>query len=165
MNMPSFEMGRESGTRKSRVGSLITHPSSRQSSPGGRHLGTAANGSGVFRVPPTPVPPPHCSTHLKTTGLEPPAGGMRGGALGFETRQETPSRLQKFAHSLTRCTEISEGSVMDVAQGDGRGGVNARGREENRLAWCEYHQEQTERHRAVERHQDRCYHELQLRGG
>ena len=43
---------------------------------------------------------------------------------------------------------------------------NARGREEKRLAWCQYHQEQTERHRAVERHQeDRCYHEPQLRGG
>ena len=42
---------------------------------------------------------------------------------------------------------------------------NARGREENHLAWCEYHQEQTKRHRAVERHQDRCYHEPQLRGG
>jgi hypothetical protein len=42
---------------------------------------------------------------------------------------------------------------------------NARGREENRLAWCEYHQEQAERHRAVERHQDRCYREPQLRGG
>ena len=24
---------------------------------------------------------------------------------------------------------------------------------------CEYHHEQTERHSAVERHQDRCYHE------
>jgi hypothetical protein len=37
-----------------------------------------------------------------------------------------------------------------------------------RSAWrgSEYHQEQTERHRAVERHQeDRCYHEPQLRGG
>jgi hypothetical protein len=33
------------------------------------------------------------------------------------------------------------------------------------LAWCEYHQEQAERHRAIERHQDRCYHEPQLRGG
>ena len=42
---------------------------------------------------------------------------------------------------------------------------NARGREENRAAWCECHQEQVERHRAVERHQDRCYHEPQLRGG
>ena len=42
---------------------------------------------------------------------------------------------------------------------------NARGREEKRLAWCEYHQEQAERHRAIERHQDRCYHEPQLRGG
>jgi hypothetical protein len=41
-----------------------------------------------------------------------------------------------------------------------------RGREEKRLlAWCEYHREQTERHRAVERHQDRCYHEPQLRRG
>jgi hypothetical protein len=37
-----------------------------------------------------------------------------------------------------------------------------------RSAWrgSEYHQEQTERHRAVERHQeDRCYHEPQLQGG
>jgi hypothetical protein len=42
---------------------------------------------------------------------------------------------------------------------------SARGREEKRLAWCEYHQELAERHRAVERHQDRCYHEPQLRGG
>ncbi len=42
---------------------------------------------------------------------------------------------------------------------------NARGREENRLAWCEYHQKQAERHRAVERHQNRCYREPQLRGG
>jgi hypothetical protein len=42
---------------------------------------------------------------------------------------------------------------------------NARGREEKRLAWCEYHQEQAERHRAVERHQDRGYYEPQLRGG
>jgi hypothetical protein len=42
---------------------------------------------------------------------------------------------------------------------------NVRGREEKRLAWCEYHQEQTERHRAVERHQDRGYYEPQLRGG
>jgi len=42
---------------------------------------------------------------------------------------------------------------------------NARGLEENRLAWCEYHQEQTERLRAVERHLDRGYHEPQLRGG
>jgi hypothetical protein len=42
----------------------------------------------------------------------------------------------------------------------------ARRHEENRAAWCcEYHQEQAERHRAVERHQDRCYHEPQLRGG
>ena len=42
---------------------------------------------------------------------------------------------------------------------------NARRREEKRLAWCEYHQELAERYRAVERHQDRCYHETQLRGG
>jgi hypothetical protein len=42
---------------------------------------------------------------------------------------------------------------------------NARGREEKRLAWCEYHQELAERHRAVERHQDRCYYEPQLPGG
>ena len=42
---------------------------------------------------------------------------------------------------------------------------NARGREEKRLEWCEYHQELAERHRAVERHQDRCYYEPQLRGG
>jgi hypothetical protein len=35
-----------------------------------------------------------------------------------------------------------------------------------RDAWCEYHQEQAERHRAVERRQEnRCYHEPQLRGG
>jgi hypothetical protein len=26
---------------------------------------------------------------------------------------------------------------------------NARGREENRLAWCEYHRGQAERHRAI----------------
>jgi hypothetical protein len=43
---------------------------------------------------------------------------------------------------------------------------NARGREGKRLAWCEYHHEQAERHRAVEGQQeDRCYHEPQLRGG
>ena len=43
---------------------------------------------------------------------------------------------------------------------------NARGSKQKRLAWCEYHQEQTERHRAVERHQeDRYYHEPRLRGG
>jgi hypothetical protein len=43
---------------------------------------------------------------------------------------------------------------------------NARGREEKRLAWCEYHHEQAERRWVVERHQeDRCYHEPQLRGG
>jgi hypothetical protein len=42
----------------------------------------------------------------------------------------------------------------------------ARRREENRAArGDEYHQEQAERHRAVERHQDRCYQEPQLRGG
>jgi hypothetical protein len=41
---------------------------------------------------------------------------------------------------------------------------NARGREEKRLAWCKHH-EQAERRRAVERHQDRCYHEPQLRRG
>ena len=41
-----------------------------------------------------------------------------------------------------------------------------RGREEKRLAWCEYHREQAERHWVVERHQeDRCYHEPQRRGG
>ncbi len=34
---------------------------------------------------------------------------------------------------------------------------DARGRKENRLAWCEHHQEQAERHKAVER--------PQLRGG
>jgi hypothetical protein len=43
--------------------------------------------------------------------------------------------------------------------------IHARGREEKRLAWCEYHQELAERHRAVERHQDRCYYEPQLPGG
>lgn len=42
---------------------------------------------------------------------------------------------------------------------------NVRGREEKRLAWCEYHREQAERHWVVERHQDRCYHEPPLRGG
>jgi len=42
---------------------------------------------------------------------------------------------------------------------------NARGCEEKRLAGCVYHQEQAERYRAVERHQDRCYYEPQLRGG
>ena len=42
---------------------------------------------------------------------------------------------------------------------------NARGREEKGLAGCEYHHEQAERHRAVERHQDRCYYESQLPGG
>ena len=41
-----------------------------------------------------------------------------------------------------------------------------RGREEKRLAWCEYHREQAERRWVVERHQeDRCYHEPPLRGG
>jgi hypothetical protein len=40
----------------------------------------------------------------------------------------------------------------------------ARGREENRAAWCLHH-EQAERRRVVKRHQDRCYHEPQLRGG
>ena len=30
------------------------------------------------------------------------------------------------------------------------------------MAWCEYHQEQTKRHRGVERHQDSCYHAPQL---
>jgi hypothetical protein len=40
-----------------------------------------------------------------------------------------------------------------------------RGREEKRLAWSEYHREQAERHRAVERYQDRCYHKPQRRGG
>jgi len=42
---------------------------------------------------------------------------------------------------------------------------NARRREENRTAWCEYHQEQAGCLRAVEGHQDRCYREPQLRGG
>ena len=43
----------------------------------------------------------------------------------------------------------------------------ARSREENRAAWGGrvYHQEQAERHRTVERRQDRCYHEPQLRRG
>jgi hypothetical protein len=41
---------------------------------------------------------------------------------------------------------------------------NARGREEKRLAWCKHH-EQAERRRVVERHQDSCYHEPQLRRG
>jgi hypothetical protein len=39
------------------------------------------------------------------------------------------------------------------------------GATENHLAWCEYHQEQAECHRVVERHQDTCYDEPQLRGG
>ena len=92
---------------------------------------------------------------------------MGGGALGFETRQETPSRLQKFAHSLTRCTEISEESVMDVAHGEMVEAelTSADAKRTGPPGVAEYHREQTERHRAVERHQDRCYHELQLRGG
>jgi hypothetical protein len=35
----------------------------------------------------------------------------------------------------------------------------------NREAWIEYYEGQAERHRAVERHQDSCYHEPQLRRG
>jgi hypothetical protein len=122
------------------------------------------------------------------------AGESQGRALRFDTQRRNPAPAPKFAHSLTRCTEISEGSVMDVAHGEmveaeltrliekrssremdsdereelwqeSVRAYNARGREEKRLAWCEYHQEQAERHRAVERHQDRGYYEPQLRGG
>jgi hypothetical protein len=46
---------------------------------------------------------------------------------------------------------------------------NAGGREEKTAWWrgasTTTNQEQAECHRAVERHQDRCYHEPQLRGG
>jgi hypothetical protein len=122
------------------------------------------------------------------------ARGIRGGATQFDTRTRNPVPVPKFARSLTRCTEISEESVMDVARGEmveaeltcliekrssremdsddereelwqeSVRAYNARGREEKRLAWCKHH-EQPERRRAVERHQDRCYHEPQLRGG
>ena len=55
---------------------------------------------------------------------------------------------------------------MDVAHGEMvEAELTPAGATEHHLAWCEYHQEQAERHRAVERHQDRCYHEPQLRGG
>jgi hypothetical protein len=130
-------------------------------------------------------------THGRSTSAGREHGG-RGAAVRHRTRNPVP--VPKFVRSLTRCTEISEGSVMDVAHGemveaeltcliekrssremdsdDEREELwqesvmtyNARGREEKRLAWCKHH-EQAERRRAVERHQDRCYYEPQLRGG
>jgi len=116
-------------------------------------------------------------------------------ALRFDTQTRNLVPAPKFAYSLTRYTEISEESMMDVAHGemvkaeltcliekrssremnsdDEREELwqesvrthNACGSKQKRLAWCEYHHEQTERHRAVERHQARCYYEPQLRGG
>jgi len=80
------------------------------------------------------------------------------------------ARGEMVEAELTRLIEKPSSREMD--SDDEREGLwqesvrayNARGREEKRLEWCLHH-EQTECHRAVERHQDRCYYEPQLRQG
>jgi hypothetical protein len=109
--------------------------------------------------------------------LRPGAGESQGRALRFDTQTRNPAPAPKFAHSLTRCTEISEGSAMDVARGEmvekeldamierraRKGDVDPdeqeelwkasvrayaiRRREELRAAWASYHEGQAERHR------------------
>ena len=99
-------------------------------------------------------------------GLDSGRGAYGGEALRFGTQTRNLVPAPKFAHSLTRCTEISEESVMDVARGEMvEAELTPVGAKRTTWRGAEYHQEQTERHRAVERHQDRCYHEPQLRGG
>jgi hypothetical protein len=90
---------------------------------------------------------------------------MRGGGRG-STPDKKADPAPKFAHSLTRCTEISERSVMDVAHGEMvEAELTPAGAK--RTAWrgASTTTNRPERHRAVERHQDRCYYEPQLPGG
>ena len=54
-------------------------------------------------------------THGRSTSAGREHGG-RGAAVRHRTRNPVP--VPKFVRSLTRCTEISEGSVMDVAHGE-----------------------------------------------
>jgi hypothetical protein len=84
------------------------------------------------------------------------------------------ARGEMFEAELTRLIEKRSSREMDSDKREelwqeSLRAYNVRGRrrrEEKRLlAWCEYHQEQAERHWVVERHQDRCYHEPQLRRG
>ena len=79
------------------------------------------------------------------------------------------ARGEMVEAELTRLIEKRSSREMDSGEREelwqeSVRAYNARGREEKRLAWCKHH-EQAERRRAVERHQDRCYHEPQLRGG
>jgi hypothetical protein len=89
-----------------------------------------------------------------------------GAGAAVRQADKKPDPAPKFARSLTRCTEISERSVMDVAHEEMvEADLTPAGAKRSAWRGSEYHHEQTERHRAVERHQDRCYYEPQLRGG
>ncbi len=83
-------------------------------------------------------------------------------AKGLRADNEANTFIAKRHEQRERAGEPKSAQAI-WRESEGR--YDARRREENRTAWCEYHQEQAERHRAVERHQDRCYHEPQLRGG
>src|SRR5215212_5911195 len=74
----------------------------------------AANGSEVSSLLQT-VPPPSCD-HRAVGIMHQPGHMGQGAAVRHRTRNPVPA--PKFARSLTRCTEISEGSVMDVAHGE-----------------------------------------------
>ena len=53
----------------------------------------------------------------QAAGCAPGREHMGAGRWG-STPDKKPDPAPKFAHSLTRCTEISEESVMDVAHGE-----------------------------------------------
>ena len=96
-------------------GPIITPPCSRHflSVVGGV---TQTNGSGASSGLPDRPPTPFID--YRTAGPYAPAGGGCGGASRFDTRTRNPVPAPKFAHSLTRCTELSEESVRDVAHGE-----------------------------------------------
>jgi hypothetical protein len=64
------------------------------------------------------------------------------------------ARRDTVDFELVRLMEKRSSGEMDADEGDelwmaSVAAYNARIREENRLAWCEYHRDQAERHRGI----------------
>ncbi len=72
------------------------------------------------------------------------AAGPKGDEVRDDVRDRELSRLiERRAESNPDPDELEPGYVESVQR------FNARRREENRAAWCEYHRQQAERHRGI----------------
>jgi hypothetical protein len=109
-------MGRESSLGNQMVGLTQTRPSPVITLLGGGRRVCTANGTagalaGLDRSPTAFIPT------TERPDLIPGRGHCGAGRWG-STPDKKADPAPKFAHSLTRCTKISEESVMDVAHGE-----------------------------------------------